>query len=211
MRPNAGTKGVPRADREEQIVLAASEIFGSLGFAATSMAAVAEAAGISKPLIYNYFGSKEGLFTACLRGAGETLAAELERVAAGDAVGLERALLTLDGLFVLLEPRPWLWRLFFDPTVPRSEEGIAAELRSYTGRITRLAEEGVGELMSLAGNADPLDVSAMTAVWLSIVDALVTWWLDHPGETPTEMSARCVRLFTAALASDLPGLPEGHY
>jgi AcrR family transcriptional regulator len=33
-RPNAGTKGVPRAEREAQIVGAATEVFGAQGFAA---------------------------------------------------------------------------------------------------------------------------------------------------------------------------------
>jgi AcrR family transcriptional regulator len=203
-RSNAGTKGVPRADREDQIVRAASEVFGAAGFAATSVADVADRAGISKPLIYNYFGSKEGLFSACLHRAGGLLTEEMERIARGDAVGLERALRTLEGLFALLEPQPWIWRLFFDPTVPRGERGIAAEIALYTGRITSLADDGVREMMRLAGTEDDLDASALTAVWLSVVDALVTWWLDHPGETPASMTDRCVRLFEVVLGAPLP-------
>lgn len=203
-RPNAGTKGVPRADREDQIVLTAAELFGAQGFAATSVADIADRAGISKPLIYNYFGSKEGLFTACLHRGGALLADEIERIARGRAVGLERALLTLEGIFRLLAPQPWIWRLFFDPTVPRAEERIAAEIARYTSRITALAEEGVTELMRLGGDTDPLDVSAMTTVWMSIVDALVTWWVDHPDETPEAMTARVVRLFRVALGAPLP-------
>jgi AcrR family transcriptional regulator len=202
--PNAGTKGVPRADREEQIVQAASEIFGARGFAATSVADIAERAGISKPLIYNYFGSKEGLFRACLQRAGGILAEEMERIARGDAVGLERALRTLEGIFTLLEPQPWIWRLFFDPTIPRGEEAIAAEIARYTDRITALADEGVAEMMRLSGDEDPRDVSALTSVWLSVADSLVTWWLDHPDETPSSMTARCVRLFGVVLGAPFP-------
>ena len=203
-RPNAGTKGVPRADREDQIVRVASEVFGARGFAATSVAEIAEGAGISKPLIYNYFGSKEGLFSACLHRAGALLAEEMERIARGDAVGLARALRTLEGLFTLLEPQPWIWRLFFDPTVPRGEEGIAAEITLYTGRITALADQGVAEMMRLSGVDDPLDISALTSVWMSVADSLVTWWLDHPGETPASMTDRCVRLFEVVLGAPLP-------
>lgn len=204
VRPNAGTKGVPRADREDQIVRVASEVFGAHGFAATSVAQIAEGAGISKPLIYNYFGSKEGLFSACLHRAGAILAEEMERIARGDAVGLDRALRTLEGLFTLLEPQPWIWRLFFDPTIPRGEEGIAAEIARYTDRITALADQGVAEMMRLAGNADPLDISALTSVWMSVADSLVTWWLDHPEETPASMTERCVRLFGVVLGAPLP-------
>lgn len=201
-RPNAGTKGVPRADREEQILEAAAEVFGTAGYAGTSVADVAARAGISKPLVYNYFGSKEGLFEACLRRNGELLLGEMERIARGDAVGIERGLLTLAGLFQILEPRPWAWRLVVDPTIPK--DGPIDELvRGYLARITALNEEGVGEMLRLAGDTDPGDVSALAAVWHSIVDALVGWWLDHPGESAEAMTRRCVRLFRASLGSTL--------
>lgn len=203
IQSRAGTKGVPRADREAQILLAAGEIFGAEGFAATSVAAVAERAGISKPLVYQYFGSKEGLFTACLHDSGVVVADEIERIARGGAVGLERGLLTLQGIFTLLEPQKWRWRLFFDPTAPRTG-AVADEMAGYIRRLTALADEGVGELMHLAGNDDPLDTSAMVKVWMSIVDALVTWWLDHPGESARAMTERCIRLFTVAIGADLP-------
>jgi AcrR family transcriptional regulator len=207
-RANAGTKGVPRADREQQIVRAASEIFGNVGFAGASVAAIAERSGISKPLVYQYFGSKEGLFSACLHEAGGLLAGEMERIARGDAVGLERGLRTLAGVFTLLEPQPWIWRLFFDPTAPTTGR-VAEEIADYAGRISALAADGVAELMTLAGDEDPDDVSAMTLVWMSIFDALVTWWLDHPDQTAAEMTERCARLFGVVLGSEMPSPVRG--
>jgi AcrR family transcriptional regulator len=201
-RPNAGTKGVPRADREEQILETATRLFGTLGFAATSVAAVAEPIGISKPMVYSYFGSKERLYSACLRRAGEQLAVEMERIARTGVVGLERGLRTLEGIFVLLEPQPWMWRMLFDPTAPT--QGEAAEvMASYTARITALANEGVSELMALVGVTDALDVSAMVSVWISIFDSLVDWWLDHPDQDAAAMTQRCVRLFAAVTRADL--------
>ena len=202
-KSRAGTKGVPRADREQQILLAACEVFGTEGFAATSVVAVAERAGISKPLIYQYFDSKEGLFTAALHYGGAIVADEIERIARTDVVGLERGLQTLRGIFDTLAPQPWLWRLFFDPSVP-SSSAAAEELAGYVSRITVLAEEGVTELMQLVGNDDALDVSAMTAVWMSIVDALVTWWLDHLDQTADQMTERCARLFLAVAGAEVP-------
>ncbi len=197
-RPNAGTKGVPRLDRETQILDIASEHFGTNGFAATSVATVADRAGISKPLIYNYFGSKEGLFEACLDRGGSLLADEIERIARGDAVGIERGMQTLGGMFALLEQQRYLWRLFFDTTAPTTGP-IADSTALYADRIGKLAEEGVAELMGLAGNDDVLDVSAMTSVWLGIVDSLMNWWVEHPDETADDMMQRCLRLLTALL------------
>ena len=197
-RAKAGTKGVPRLERENQMLEVASEIFGNEGYAATNIQVVAERAGISKPLIYNYFGSKEGLFLACLDRAGTIVADEIERIARGDAVGIERGLRTLDGMFTILEPQPHLWKLFYDPTAP-STGAVADAIDHYTQRIAKLADEGVAELMALAGNTDPLDISAMTAMWLGIVDSLMNWWMEHPDESAEAMMQRCVRLLSALL------------
>lgn len=203
-RANAGTKGVARAVREQQIVDAACRAFGESGFAATSVADVAEAAGISKPLIYNYFGSKEGLYAVCLHHAASTLTAEIERTAASGTVGLARAIVTLDGMFRALAPQPWIWRLVFDPTAPR-EGAIDAELAAYERQIFTFGEDGVGELMRLAGNDDPSDISAMHAVWENTFRSLVTWWLDHPDESPDQMTQRCIRLFSTVFGEiDVP-------
>jgi AcrR family transcriptional regulator len=195
-RPNAGTKGVARADREAQIVEVGCRVFGTSGFAGTSVADIADAAGISKPLIYNYFGSKEGLYAVCVQHAAEVLAAEIERTAASGTVGLARAVVTLDGMFRVLAPQPWLWRLVFDPTAPNdpaTEEVLAAHER----RIFDFGIEGVGELLRLAGNDDPTDAAAMRAVWENVFRTLVNWWLEHPDESPDAMTERCVRLFSA--------------
>src|SRR5690349_12862404 len=194
VRPNAGTKGVARADREAQIVEVACRAFGERGYANTSVADVAEAAGISKPLIYNYFGSKEGLHAVCVEHAAATLWAEFERSSHTDTVGLARAIVTLDGMFKALGPQPWIWRLALDPSAPA--EGASRDaFVAYERRLFTLGEDGVTELMRLAGNSDRNDTSAMHAVWESMFRALVNWWLDHPEVSPEAMTERCIRLF----------------
>lgn len=193
---NAGTKGVARADREAQIVDVACRVFGQSGFAGTSVADIAEAAGISKPLIYNYFGSKDGLYAVCIRHAAAILVAEIERTAASGTVGLARAVVTLDGMFRALAPQPWLWHLVFDPTAPRDGE-IAEILAEHERRIFAFGEDGVGELLRLSGNEDRDDLLAMRAVWENVFRTLVTWWLDNPATSPEAMTQRCIRLFSA--------------
>lgn len=61
-----GTKRLPRAVREQQMLDAAVEMFSINGYHETSMDAIAAKAEISKPMLYLYYGSKEDLFGACL-------------------------------------------------------------------------------------------------------------------------------------------------
>ena len=61
-----GTKRLPRAVREQQMLDAAVQLFSANGYHETSMDAIAAEAEISKPMLYLYYGSKEELFGACL-------------------------------------------------------------------------------------------------------------------------------------------------
>jgi AcrR family transcriptional regulator len=79
---------VPRAVRERQLVELGEELFAERGFAKASMDELARRAGVTKPVIYELFGSKEGLFRACLEGLALRLAEEIAASArAADAAG----------------------------------------------------------------------------------------------------------------------------
>ena len=51
------------------MVAAAERLFSEHGYHGVSMDQIAAASGISKPMLYEYFGSKEGLFLACMERA----------------------------------------------------------------------------------------------------------------------------------------------
>ncbi|MFW6772664.1 TetR/AcrR family transcriptional regulator [Nocardioides sp. CPCC 205120] len=193
MAARTGTKGVPRRAREEQILAAAQEEFARVGYAAASVVTVARAAGISKPLVYSYFGSKEGLYVACVDAAGSLVADEVERSAGLGAVGLERGLLTVAGLTAVLDGRPHLWRVLFDPTVPAGTEAARAAAR-HTDRLHRLAVEGVGEMLELAGDTDPADRALTTRIWIGMLDTVLRWWAEHPDEPGASVLARVERI-----------------
>lgn len=61
-----GTKRLPRAVREQQMLDAAVKVFSENGFREASMDAIAAEAEISKPMLYLYYGSKDELFSACI-------------------------------------------------------------------------------------------------------------------------------------------------
>src|SRR3981081_2517837 len=61
-----GTKRLPRAVREQQMLDAAVQMVSGKRSQQTSLDAIAAEAEISKPMLYLYYGSKEELFGACL-------------------------------------------------------------------------------------------------------------------------------------------------
>ncbi|WP_344792361.1 TetR/AcrR family transcriptional regulator [Gryllotalpicola daejeonensis] len=68
---------IPAAQRREQILDAAAEVFGERGYAGTTTDQVAQAAGISQPYVVRMFGSKENLFCELLLRARERLETRL--------------------------------------------------------------------------------------------------------------------------------------
>ena len=63
---STGTKRIPRAIREQQMLDSAIRVFADLGYRSASMDTIARDAGVSKPMLYLYYGSKEELFSACV-------------------------------------------------------------------------------------------------------------------------------------------------
>jgi AcrR family transcriptional regulator len=103
-----------RAAREREILDAAERIFGDRGYQGTSMDEIAAEVGVSKPLIYQYYGSKDGLFLACLsRLRAQLLDAVSDAVlAAPDA---ERAMYAgFVAWFEFLDEHPRAWSVIVD-------------------------------------------------------------------------------------------------
>src|SRR4051812_41093673 len=60
---------VPRQVREQQLLDIAEEQFAINGYGGASIEVIARLAGVSRPIVYDHFGDKEGVYIACLRRA----------------------------------------------------------------------------------------------------------------------------------------------
>jgi AcrR family transcriptional regulator len=65
-----------------RLMTAATDLFNRKGYAAASVREIVEAAGVTKPVLYYHFGSKEGIYLALFK---ETFAAFMESLTASDA------------------------------------------------------------------------------------------------------------------------------
>ncbi|MFE5813317.1 TetR/AcrR family transcriptional regulator [Streptomyces sp. NPDC056479] len=202
----AGTKGVPRAARERQVLAAATEEFGRQGYEATTIAAIAARVGVTKPLLHQYFGSKQDLYLACLDPVGDRLLnAVRAAMAEPDTGAAPTHLRVLGALFTALDGQREAWFVLYDATLPPDSDA-AQRAAYYRGAIDDLAAIGSADLLHTAGSTDPLDADALKYAWRGLCTALVRWWINHPDQSPEAMTRRCARIFAAGRSI---GSPEG--
>jgi len=170
----------------EQALTAAHTLFAERGFAAVTMDEVATEVGVTKPLLYNYFGNKEQLYIACMKRSGDALVAMiLETV--GDASSPSEAL--NDGLrafFAFLDADRAAWAVLFDETLPQSGE-LADRVAEYRGRLTTLVSESLlAQLPAKRRAAARIEVEALSTALLGAAEALARWWLRSEATSAAE-------------------------
>src|SRR5436305_1700313 len=73
---------LPAVQRRRQLLDVSLEVFARQGFHGASMAEVAEAAGVTKPVLYQHFGSKRELYLELLDDVGQRLLEEVQKATA---------------------------------------------------------------------------------------------------------------------------------
>ncbi|MBB3661294.1 transcriptional regulator, TetR family [Prauserella flava] len=104
-------KRMPRAQRERQMIQVAEAVFAERGYTAASMDEIAERVGVSKPMLYEYFHSKEGLLVACIREARAELRRVTEQAVANSPTGEEALRQGLRAFFGFIRDRKQAWLL----------------------------------------------------------------------------------------------------
>ena len=71
--PSTAPVRLPAAKRREQLLEVARCVLAQRGFYATTMAEIADSAGVTKPVLYQHFASKRDLYSAVLNDVGNRL------------------------------------------------------------------------------------------------------------------------------------------
>jgi AcrR family transcriptional regulator len=185
---------LPRAQRREQILTAATEAFARNGFAATNLEDIATQAGISRVILYRHFDSKTDLYQAVLDRMCARLEAHVEEPVGGftDA--------SIDGLLEAASESPAGFRLLFQHALREPE--FKQRIEKFRSDITAAAYLQISTLV-----AD--DALARWAAQLAPIVAIeaITAWLDA-GQPEPSVAARRVRqvimgVISAAVDSDV--------
>jgi AcrR family transcriptional regulator len=162
----------------EQTLLAAHGLFAEHGYAAVKMDEIAAAVGVTKPLLYNYFGNKEQLYIACMEQAGDALTKTVAEAVAdsknpGEALGAG-----MRAFFAFLDSDRAAWAVLFDETLPRGGE-IAERVADYRGVIIDLVSGSLlSQLPQDRRDAVRIEFEALSTALLGAAEALARWWLS---------------------------------
>jgi AcrR family transcriptional regulator len=178
-------------ERRGQLLAAGRGLFAEHAYEEISMRQVAEAAGVSKALLYHYFPSKTELFKAAVADAAGELAAAI--APSGTGTAFEQLEESLDAYLRWIEAnaRTWTQLMRSAVTVPEAAELIGA-FREQTLRAA---------LQELApGGPSPALRTALRG-WLGFLDAAILDWTEHRDFPRSELQAQLLAAFGAALSA----------
>ena len=190
---------MPRALREQLILDVAGRVFADCGYHAASMDELAARAGVSKPMLYTYFGSKEGLYVAYIHRTGRELLDRLVAAGERDDPPLTRLQLRIREFFAFVEEYRDGWRVLFGEVAsnrPLAEE--VAELRRQIAETVRRMVEA--SLPEDAGVPPALSDGIAHAI-VGAGESLANWWLEHPAVSRQQVADLYVSVVQAAVAA----------
>jgi AcrR family transcriptional regulator len=188
-----------RADRHQQLIDVARVAFAQRGYYGTSIEHVAELAGISKPIIYDHFTDKEGLYEAVVRG-------EIEFLTESTLEAVEES---FDDLYQLLE-RTTMAVLDYAEEHPMGFQIIARYPMSFEhpslegnlwwssllGEFSSTLAAAFGRVLKKYGH-DDTSIQLYTHIIVGAIELATRWWgsgRNTAGYTKEQVAKYCVSL-----------------
>ena len=163
-------------ERRRRIEEAATALFAERGYAATTIDDIVTGAGVTKPMLYRHFESKQALVMSLLeRHRDELAAAPLDVLLATEQAPFpERLDAMLDAWFGYVEAHPFVRLLLHDSS---GDPDVAALVRELHDR-QRAAD--VALLREFAPHIPTAELQPLGEVIRSSLAGLALWWMEHP-------------------------------
>jgi TetR/AcrR family transcriptional regulator, cholesterol catabolism regulator len=186
-----------KVSREEELLRNAIQLFSRGGFRETSLQEIADELGITRPLFYYYFESKEDLLWRIIGHLGDALLEQARPIAAGDETPIRRLVLLAERHLRTLLENVDAFRIYFAERHLLSgqrDQRLRRGERLYHQLITEVITEGqrLGEIR--AGDAH---LAAHLA--LGTANSLLRWYTPTGTMTPEELISATVAYMLAGM------------
>jgi AcrR family transcriptional regulator len=185
---------LPAAERREQLLEVALHVFAARGFHQTSMNDVADAAGVTKPVLYQHFTSKRALYLELLELVSTRLMLVIDEAtssAGGPREQVERGLLAY---FRFVVESPDEYQLMFGGGTRRD-----AEFAQEAARLERSIAAVIADLIVVEGLGDQERILLAHGI-VGLAEGATRLWLgDDLALEPDEVAARMSELAWSGL------------
>jgi AcrR family transcriptional regulator len=175
MATPARRRRMPAPLRREALLVAAEEVFARKGYHGASLDDIAQAAGVSKALIYEHFVSKRELHASLVTAHVEEIFRRLEGNAGTGTTGEERLRGGIDAFLSFVEEHREAWRALFrdaaDPEVGDFMERVQAQGTAVIAALITADPDTPGD--------HPQAIEMHAALLSGGVQSLANWWHDH--------------------------------
>jgi AcrR family transcriptional regulator len=194
--------------RRRQIEDAASTLFSSRGYAATSMRDIAKALDLQGGSLYAHIPSKEAVLAAIVEEAAEHFHAAVRPIAERDGPATDRLREMITAhVRVVTGGRERAKVFLFEWTFLGQErrQAVARSRLAYQRYFERVVAEGVG-----AGELATGDPKLAAVFILSAMNAMAHWYRPDGLRGPDELAANYAELFLEGLRETRATTPTNH-
>ena len=168
MKPN-NALNAPENNARQRLLEAATELFAEKGYAGTSVRAIVDRVGVSKPVLYYYFKSKEGLFYAILEWAADVQQEILNEIFTTSGTVLERFIFLYrrisEGVLQYQDLYKMIHGLLYGPPQGAPEYDFPQYQRHMFNAVKRIYTSGLA-----AGEVEAADEDEVAFLVLSLID-----------------------------------------
>ena len=153
----------------ERLLETATELFAEKGYAGTYVREIVEKAGVSKPVLYYYFKSKEGLFYAILEWAADVQQQILNEIFTASGTVLDRFIYLYRRIYEGVQEYHSLYKmihsLLYGPPQGAPEYDFPSYQRHMFDAVKRIYSEGLS-----SGELRQVDEDEVAFLVLSLID-----------------------------------------
>jgi AcrR family transcriptional regulator len=187
------------------MLAAAVASFAAYGFHDASMDDIAARAGVSKPMVYAYLGSKEELFVACMHHEGTRLMQAIVDVVDPTLQPEQQMHRGMRAFFSYVATHPDGWTVLHR----RASAAFASEYGLMRARMTEVVESMLRRAVSRAVSQAGIDVATLAYALVGAGESLADWLVEHPSTSPDALAARCMGIVWLGVGNLLNGVTWG--
>lgn len=162
----------------ERLLTAALDLFNNKGYASTSVREIVAAAGVTKPVLYYYFGSKEGIYLELMKGCQATFEEAVSRLTTFQGESRERIIHFCEGIFDgVVENLPVVrlsYAIYFGPPQGTPHYDFEQYFDRMLDIVRAIVEEGTAK-----GEFRQADATAVTWAFIGTLNTAMEEQLCH--------------------------------